>query len=92
MAKGMRINGQVYNIFIEEEYSCANGGQCNCPYKHFASSNSVTSSDSFVEETVVSAGSCEEVLRQREGVERWMTVKAGRGVNRLAETTFIAFP
>jgi len=54
LAKGMRINGQIHNISIEEEDPRGNGGQFNFPYNHYVTSDSVSSSDSFVEETLFS--------------------------------------
>lgn len=63
MAKGLRINGEVYSIFIEEEYPSVSEGQCKCSDNHYASSDSVTSSESFVAETVVFVSICEKEFR-----------------------------
>jgi len=54
------INGHVYNICIEEEQPNFFEGKCRCTYNHYASSNSVTLSESFVEETQLSEKSEEE--------------------------------
>lgn len=51
LAKGMKINGHVYNICIEEEHPNFVEDKCKCTFNHYASSGSITLSESFVEET-----------------------------------------
>lgn len=70
MTKSMQINGNVYNIHIEEEYPCEFGGQCKCQYNHYASADIVASSVSFVERTMFSENSCDEEGTQGEREER----------------------
>jgi len=59
MAKGFRINGVVYNINIVEEV--ASYGRvdpvCKCALNHDSSSNSVSSTKTFVENTFMSIDS-----------------------------------
>jgi len=50
LSKGMRINGQVYNICIEKDIPRKVGSICKCTYNHYASFDSISSLDSFVEE------------------------------------------
>ena len=61
LAKGMKINDQVYNICIEEEQPYLFGEKCKCTFNHYASSDSMTSSKSFVEESMLSEKSDEEM-------------------------------
>jgi len=51
ITKGMKINGQILNIYIEEEKPNFFEGKCKCVYNHYASSDSVTSSESSMEGT-----------------------------------------
>lgn len=71
LSKGMKINNQIFNIFIEEEIPSVNGNLCKCIYNGFGSSDSVSSSETYVEETEFAVNSCEEEVGQREGVVRW---------------------
>ena len=54
VSKGYRINGQIFNINIVEEEPSKEGGLCNCPVHHYASSDSISSMDTFIEETIFS--------------------------------------
>jgi len=67
LAKDMQINDQMYSIYIEEEYPIKNGGQCKCTYNYFASSDSVSSLETYVEETIFYEKSCEEEVRHWDG-------------------------
>jgi len=53
MSKGFRINGVVYNINIVEEVEPHGGAEsvCKCALNHYSSSDSVSSTKSFVENT-----------------------------------------
>jgi len=59
MSKGFRINGVVYNINIVEEV-VTNGGEdpvCKCTLNHESSSDSVSSTETFVENKFFSVDS-----------------------------------
>jgi len=60
ISKGFQINGQVYNISFVEEKPKQGVGVCKCSNNHYVSSDSVSSMESFVEETVFLARSCDE--------------------------------
>ena len=59
MAADMKINNNLYSIRIEEEVICGNRGSCMCIYDDGGSSDSVSSSETYVEDTA-SVNSCEE--------------------------------
>ena len=61
MAKSMKINDQVLSIYIEEEHPAELGGQCMCIRNLYDSSDSVSSSETYVEETALRRCSGEEV-------------------------------
>ncbi|XP_068475216.1 uncharacterized protein [Phaseolus vulgaris] len=63
LAKKMKINDQILSIFVKEETPCETKGLCKCRYDGFASSDSIASSETFVEETACSVNSCEEEIR-----------------------------
>jgi len=63
--KSMRFNDLTCNIVMEEELSTNGGGFCKC--NNFESSNSVSSSETYVEESSLSIKSGEEEFRQWEG-------------------------
>ena len=79
VAKEMMINDHVYNICIEEEQPNFFEGKCRCTYNHYAFSNSVTSSESFMEETQWSKKSEEEEGGQGVGEVRWLEEAVGEG-------------
>ena len=54
VSKGIRINGHIYNISINEEEPIQRGGSCFCPKQLYASSDSISSMDSFIGETIFS--------------------------------------
>jgi len=60
MVKEFRINGKVYNIVITEEIFSRERGECSCHDDHYASSDSISSSDTVVEETYHSGRSSDE--------------------------------
>ena len=59
MSKGFRINGVVYNINIVEEVVSYGGVEpvCKCALNHDSSSDSVSSTETFVENTIFSVDS-----------------------------------
>jgi len=73
MSKAFRINGKVYNICLVEKDPRQGGGACKCSAYQYTSSDSVSSSESFVEETIFSARSSEEGGENggADGVLRW---------------------
>ena len=62
VSKKMRINGQTLSIFIEEEQPAKPGGQCTCHRNLFESSDNVTSSETYVEETAQMGWSGEDKI------------------------------
>jgi len=54
VSKGYQINGQIYNICIIEKEPSQGGGACNCLEHNYASSDSISSMDTFIEETIFS--------------------------------------
>jgi len=60
MVKEFRINGQVCNIVITEEISSKERGGCSCHNDHYASSDSISTSDTVVEETYHSGRSSDK--------------------------------
>jgi len=60
LANGMMINGLVYNVCIEEEQPNSFEGKCMCTYNHYVTSDSVTSSESFMEKPI-----CPKRVRRR---------------------------
>jgi len=59
MSKGFRINGVVYNINIMEEAATIVEGKpiCKCTFYHESSSDSVSLTETFVENTIFSVDS-----------------------------------
>jgi len=60
--KNMRINDYTYNIVMEEEPPSGYDGNCKCNL--YDSSDSISSSETYIEESLLSVKSCEEELRQ----------------------------
>ena len=60
MVKDFRINGQLCNIVITEEIPSKEKGECSCHDDHYASSDSISSLDTVVEETYHSGRSSDE--------------------------------
>jgi len=58
----MRFNDFKYNIVMEEEPPTGYGGTCKCSL--YDSSDSISSSETYVEDSMLSVKSCEEELRQ----------------------------
>jgi len=54
LSKNMWINGEAYHIHVEEEMPSQGGGLYRCNCSSYASSDSVSSKDSVVEETLFS--------------------------------------
>jgi len=77
MRKGFRINGHVYNITIVEEVLNQEKGECTCTHYHFNSSDSISSSETVVEETFFSVRSIEEENDYSHGGKRWDAVPEG---------------
>jgi len=59
MMKSLRINGKMYNVTIVEEVFTKERGECWCSQDHLASSDSVSSTETMVEETFLSRRSIE---------------------------------
>ena len=70
MAVDMKINNNLYNILLEEEVICGNRGSCRCNCDDVGSSDSVSSSETYVEETA-SVNSCEEEGKVRGRIRQW---------------------
>ena len=68
VVKAFQINGKAFNISLVEEEPLQGVGVCNCPVNHYDSSDSVSSMESFVEETIFSSRSSDD------GDETVMTV------------------
>ena len=82
VSKGFRINGQIYNISINEEEPIQGGGSCMCPEHLYASSDSISSMDSFIVETIFSDKAFEDgdaniVVSSQRGEE----AKEGRDIS-----------
>ena len=58
MAKRMQINGQILSTCIEEDKPSDYGGHCQCQCNHDASSDSVSSSETYVEDTFCRGSRC----------------------------------
>jgi len=77
LSKNMRINGQPYTVCIVEEAECVGGGSCRCKCYSDDYMESISSSDSVVEESIFSLNSSKDgdddagrELRQGEGPEK----------------------
>jgi len=70
VSKSMRINGQTLSIFIEEEHPAKPGGHCTCHRNFFDSSDSVSSSETYVEETAQAGWSGAEKITDGEAERR----------------------
>jgi len=79
VAKKMRINNQVLSISIEEECPMASIGICKGYHCSFESSDSITSIESYVEESALSVKSGEEECNRKSGEERQSTGEAVGG-------------
>ena len=79
MARKMRINKHECNIVIEEEVVCCE--ECGCNGNSFsdASSDSVSSLDTYVDDTDLSDMVGEEKGRCRDGVVSWPEWRDGKG-------------
>ncbi len=71
MMRRVKINKHVCSIYIEEEVNGSVGGGCNGNQFTDESSDSVSSSETYVEDTDCSAKSGEEKVRRRAGKDRW---------------------
>ena len=67
MMRTVQINKHVCSIFIEEEAIGCEGGGCNGNHYAYESSDSVSSSETYVEDTDCSVKSGEEKVRRRAG-------------------------
>ena len=59
MMKSLKINGKMYNVTIVEEVFTQERGECWCSHDHLASADSVSSTETMVEETFLSGRSIE---------------------------------
>jgi len=79
LSKPFRINSLIFPITIEEEAMGQGGCSCKCLFNNFLSSDSVSSKDSFVEETIILAGaSVDEVGSGGEALWREETQNQNR--------------
>jgi len=60
MVRDFWINGKLCNIIVTEEITSKERGVCSCYGDHYASSDSISSSDTVVEETYHSGRSSDE--------------------------------
>jgi len=91
MAKSMNINDQVLSIYIEEEHPTGLGGQCMCIRNLYDSSDSVSSSETYVEETALRRCSDEEVAMcggEDRRIEEEMEEGDGSSVNKTKKHLF----
>ena len=79
LAKSMWINDHFFSILVEEEIPCENRGPCKCSYECFASFDSISSSETYVEETACSINSCEEEVGRRDREVRWSKEEVNGG-------------
>ena len=92
MSNGFKINGHVYNISLVEELPSQGRGECLCPEYHFTSSDSISSSETLVEETFVSGMSCDDEDDNDNSVKRRNGVSEEAKQNQaLAETKWKFF-
>lgn len=63
LVKSMQINDQTCNIVIEEELPVFFAGMCKDNLHFLDSSDSVSSSETYVEETTLSVKSCEDEVK-----------------------------
>jgi len=54
ITNGYQINGQIYNISVIEGESDQGGRVCSCPEHNYTSSDNISSSDTFIVESVFS--------------------------------------
>lgn len=69
VAKKMRINDHTLSISVEEELPFFTAGQCKGYHHNYDSSDNISSSETFVEESILSMKSDEEECNRRAGVE-----------------------
>jgi len=79
VAKKMRINDQTLSISIEEEHPMASSGKCKGYHCSFESSDSIFSTESYVEESAFSVKSVEEEYNLRIREELWSKGKVVGG-------------
>jgi len=60
LSKAFKINGKIYNINIEEELPYGREGKSDCRYNQYDSSDSITSSETYVEDTIFSENNFNE--------------------------------
>ena len=87
MAKGFRINGQVYNISLVEEILSLRSGDCSCLEYHLGSSDSISSSETVVEGTFSEGSSGEEGADRNQCNRRWGVVPEEVGQSQLKQET-----
>ncbi|XP_068461571.1 uncharacterized protein [Phaseolus vulgaris] len=87
LKKDMRINNKIYSIFIEEENPSAKGNPCKCSAYEFGSSDSVSSVDTYVEETELSVNSCEEEVERCDGGATWHKGEENEGGDQASQET-----
>jgi len=89
MVKGFRVNGQVYTIVIVEEVPNQERGECSCHNYHYASSDSILSSDTVVEETYLSGRSSDEGdIHGYDGMRRDVVLEAVGQTQPLVQTNW----
>jgi len=79
LMKGFKINGQIYNISIVEEKPCQGKGESLCPEYLLTSSDSISSSETVVEEMFfsgISGGDGEDI---DVGAKRWSGIPEEEG-------------
>jgi len=81
LSKGFQINGILYNVILVEELNCFDGDKCRCKCVHNfkCSSDSVSSFESFVEDSVLSEKLSNEEGEKGEGSRWWSEVTKGVG-------------
>jgi len=87
LKKDMRINNNIYNIFIEEENPSAKGILCKCSAYGFGSSDSASSMDTYVEETELSVNSCEEEVERCDRGATWQKGEENEGGDQVSQNT-----
>jgi len=82
----MQINGQILSTCIEEDKPSDYGGHCQCQCNHDASSDSVSSSETYVEDTFFRENRCGAESGFDAG-ENWQSEVAREGGERQNKET-----
>jgi len=70
ITNGYQINGQIYNISVIEEETDQGGRACSCLEHNLSSSDSISSSDTFIVESVFSDKASEDGDIEADGTSR----------------------